>query len=142
MTLPEQSLAGVLRILFSSMTVAEPLVAPDMTLVVRSPMRCICAHRRAAGLVGVWRSIVFTQSGNWGWARGRSYIESISLPLNSIDVTGLADGQVYLRTCVRIMGRDSVSVATDPPSLCVTASAYVRALIRYRNPTYYASKKS
>ena len=51
------------------------------------------------------------------------------------------DGQVYLRTFVRIMGRDLGSVAADPPSLCVTASAYVRALIGYRNPTCYASQK-
>ena len=43
-----------------------------MALALHSPMRCVCARRRAAGLVGVWRSIAFTQSGNWGRARGRS----------------------------------------------------------------------
>ena len=53
------------------------LMAPDWKLAVRFPMRGACARRRTAGLVGVWRSIAFTQSGYWGRARGRSYIEPI-----------------------------------------------------------------
>ena len=48
---------------------------------------------------------------------------------------------MYLGTYLRILGRGSGYVSTDPPSLCVTASAYVGALIRYRNPTCYTSKK-
>ena len=80
------------------------LVAPDMALALRSPMRyrCVCARslRRAAGLVGVWRSIVFTQSGNWGRARGRSYIESISLPAVLTSQGWLMDRSTYVRAYV------------------------------------------
>ena len=115
------------------------LVAPDNAIAVRSPRRRVCARRRAVGLVCVVRSIAVYSGNLLGRARGRSYIESIRLPTVLTSQGRLMD---RLCTYARIVGRDSGSVATDPPSFCVPASAYVRALIRYRNPTCYASKKS
>ena len=41
----------------SLISAGDPLVAPDWMLAVCSPMRFVCARRRATGLVGVWRSI-------------------------------------------------------------------------------------
>ena len=39
------------------------LVAPDWMAALRLPMRSVCARRRTAGLVGVWRSMrLSTQS--------------------------------------------------------------------------------
>ena len=76
-------------------------------MAMRCPMRCVCARRRAAGLVGVWRSMARLLNQVTGSEHAAVVIYCLSAT-NGIDVTGLADGQVYLR----IMGRDSGSVAT------------------------------
>ena len=109
-----------------------------IVIAVRSPRRRVCARRRAAGLVGVLRCIAVYSGNLLGRARGRDYIETIRLPTVLTSQGRLMD---RLCTYARIVGTDSGSVATGPPSFCVPALACVRALIRYRNPTFYASIK-
>ena len=77
------------------------LAAPGRMPALRRTMWPVCARRQtsAAGLIGDWRSIasLLSQVTGAGDAAVVVYCRSAT---NGIDVTGLADGQVYLRTYV------------------------------------------